>query len=140
MSSVEKRVAELEKTLRRWQRTFFLLVLAVAALFSSSSLEGHGEARTSVEAHRIVVLNGAGDPVVVLTADQDGAGRVLLRGADGSEAVSLGSGKEGGLFALNSRSGQPVFALAANEEAGGLLFLYDQEGQVAFKAPPDKKK
>lgn len=142
MSTMEKRVEELEEAVRRWRRMviFFLLATGVALLASSARLEGHGEARTSLETHRIVVLNAAGDPVVVLTADQDGAGRLLLRGADGNEVASLGSGKEGGLFTLNNRVGQPVSALATNEEAGGLLFLYDQAGKVAFKAPPDKKK
>jgi hypothetical protein len=122
MTSLEARIARLEKSALRWKlATFSLLLLAVAAV----SLGQH-----------ITIGGGTGGmQAPVITADKLIANQsITLNDSTGTPRLVLSAAKDAPSLALKDADDHTLMLLALDKDAANIL-IQDAKGKKLFAAP-----
>jgi hypothetical protein len=158
MTTIELRLAAVERQLRFHRPVIAGLLVALVALVGYGAMEGVPDV---IRAREFSVVNQQGIDVLVARADSDGAGVFTVSTKEGRTAfgVAVGLGGGGGLAVFNrdgrwiwqvgsdsggsgtlslaGANGRPMFHVLAPTRGGGALSLYNNDGSAILQSFPN---
>jgi hypothetical protein len=127
LESVVRRVAGLEREVRRWRRAATAATLGAVALATTGYVVPKGQV---VEAQRFVLKDSEGRVRVELGGDSDKSIALRFRDVTGSPRVTLGVEDDTAVFALSDKSGRPRVGLVTLAQGVPGLTFYDATGRA----------
>ena len=111
--SLEQRIAALEKSSRETAEVQAETLKAVGQIS-----EVFEQMRESLATRRILIVDGDGQAVLELRADDEGEPGILIRNAAGRLVALMGVDHEGGTIAVSDHNGHPRATLQVLDGAG----------------------
>ncbi|HOB99933.1 MAG TPA: hypothetical protein PKM43_14475 [Verrucomicrobiota bacterium] len=81
-----------------------------------------------LKVNRLEVMNGRGEAVVVISADDSGRGKIVTSLANGQQLVQIASTDEGGTVAVCGQQGKIRAAMGVTKRDEGTVFNFDGNG------------
>lgn len=124
MSRIESLEAQVRSLKRMLVGVFGLVV--VGGLLAATSFQGVPDV---IQAKKFEVLNGEGQSVVLLSANNSG-GLFEVRNGKGVRLVQLTAHPEGGTISAHNGQGKPLILMGGNESGGGALQTTNNQGHT----------
>ena len=117
----------------------FLYSVLVVLIFYVFLVDGNVESQVAIQkeikARRIVIVNDAGQEVVMLWADEAANGIISISNKTSTPVVFMGVSEEyGGVMFIGNKAGNPVAYMGAYED-DGLIEVYNKQGDMIATLP-----
>jgi len=155
---IENRIIKLEKNTENW---FKLCGLFLVLIIGSTIFAFKPAVEDLVQAKKIEVLSQTGDKAVVLQANSNSGGEVIvhnlfnentniasisetknnggsvnLNSETGSSLLTFFAGQDGGSVRLNNLKGTPVSTFSSSNLGNGVINLFDSNSSPIWEGPP----
>ena len=122
-----------------FERIFLYSLLAVLVFYVflvDSNVESKVAIQEEIRARSIIVVNDAGQEVVLLSADSrtGGGGRVDILDGNGTSGLFMSAGKKGGGIGVKDKYGNLVISMFTVEDTGTIA-VCDRDGKVIGSLP-----
>ena len=134
MTTIEQRIEQLERRVKRYRWGMVVLAVGLCAVVSIAATSTRGTTHEVLRTRRLEVVNAAGANVAVLVVDDEHGGMLSIYNNAGQMVGGVYAFEHGGWLSTYNNAGQAMGAMGTVERSVTLC-IYNNASELLWSAP-----